>query len=250
MGFSLEHVPLKISHSGSTTRSFLAILTDSSYAGIEREHQNWFHPSEWLRVNALKVEKRRKEFVLGRCACKLATSAYLEEPNLVRLVINAGVFGQPILRFLSDHHPELSITHTDTVALAVASQQGHPIGLDIEKLTDRDTDFLAEHVTQRDLRQLEGLTPNVKHAYLRAWTIKEALSKVLRCGITIPFELLELKSPMVVEANSFCCDYRNFPQYRCYSWSLGQYLVAIVVPRNVSLEVDSNLLLSRLEQGM
>ncbi|MBL1275220.1 MAG: 4'-phosphopantetheinyl transferase superfamily protein [Ectothiorhodospiraceae bacterium] len=246
MGVAPELVPLKIHHPSSTVRSFLAILTESIYAGIEREPQNWFHPSEWSRVNALKVEKRRKEFVLGRCACKLATSAYLEEPHLEHLVINAGIFGQPILRFLSNHHPELSITHTDTVALAVASEQGCPIGLDIEKLTDRNTDFLAEHITQRDLRLLAGLTPNVNHAYFRAWTIKEALSKVLRCGITIPFALLELEPPTLIDANSFYCEYRNFPQYRCYSWSLGQYLIAIVAPRNVSLEVDADILFSRL----
>lgn len=249
MGFPSELAPLKICQSNSMARSFLAILTESKYSEIVREHQSWFHSSEWLHVNTLKVEKRRKEFVLGRCACKLAASAYLNEPFFSRLVINAGVFGQPILRFHSDRHPELSITHTDTIALAVASEPGCPIGVDIERLTDRDTRFLAEQVTQNDLRELAGLALDTKHAYLRVWTIKEALSKVLRCGITVPFALLELQSPSVMDANSFCCGYKNFPQYLCYSWSLGQYMIAIAAPRSVSLDIDSDQLLAHLNRG-
>ena len=73
---------------------------------------------------------------------------------------------------------------------------------------------------------------------MRLWCLKEALSKALRCGLTVPLELLAVGSvephPIVLWAG-----FANFAQYRGLSLVAGDLAAALVLPKTVTLALDT-----------
>jgi 4'-phosphopantetheinyl transferase len=70
------------------------------------------------------------------------------------------------------------------------------------------------------------------------WTAKEALSKVLRCGFMIPFELLEIE--MFEPNNDFAISYfKNFHQYQALSFPLANTLCSLVYPKKTELSLNT-----------
>ncbi|WP_032113934.1 4'-phosphopantetheinyl transferase superfamily protein [Candidatus Paracaedibacter symbiosus] len=63
------------------------------------------------------------------------------------------------------------------------------------------------------------------------WTVKEALSKVIKCGFTIPSELLEIGDIQLKE-NYVESKFKNFQQYQALSFSVANYVCSIVHPKN------------------
>lgn len=232
---------------GTAFRACLSVLQEDQCSALVVNCHEWFHPLEWRRINRLTGEKRKMEYILGRGACKLALSILLQHSNVADLIIESGVFGQPVLNFFSDQHPELSISHTDGLAAALVADRGCPIAIDVEKLNGRSVDHLSYGITESDLQQFSQIQFSIDHIYLRAWTIKEALSKVLRCGITAPFSLFDIQSIIFLDQHTLQCRYKNFPQYNCYSWKIDDYLLAMVTPRNVTFNFGTHQLQAILQ---
>ena len=67
------------------------------------------------------------------------------------------------------------------------------------------------------------------------WTAKEALSKALRCGMTCPYELLEICG-LEQRDGFFLGRFKNFGQYQFQSWQRGNTVVTIVLPKKTELE--------------
>ena len=74
----------------------------------------------------------------------------------------------------------------------------------------------------------------------RLWCLKEALSKALRCGLTVPLELLAVGS---AEAGppGLGVTFANFAQYRGLSLAAGDLAAALVLtrPPAVTLALDA-----------
>lgn len=105
-------------------------------------------------------------------------------------------FGAPPLRF--------NLSHSKALA-ACAVCQGYDIGVDVEAIDD-DFQFheVAKHVfTERERTQLNSCAPDTQRAaFLRMWTLKEALMKGCGCGFSL--------SPLSLDTNldplNFSCD--------------------------------------------
>ena len=69
------------------------------------------------------------------------------------------------------------------------------------------------------------------------WTAKEALSKILRCGMTCPFELLAVKE-LNADCGIFGGQFENFAQYKFQTWVMGETVLSIVLPRNSTMIID------------
>ena len=75
-----------------------------------------------------------KEFVLGRYAAKLALQCLLQEAGFKAIEIGPGVFEQPLISYLSAKVPDVTISHCDEIAVALAFPAGHPMGVDVEQI--------------------------------------------------------------------------------------------------------------------
>lgn len=74
--------------------------------------------------------------------------------------------------------------------------------------------------------------------------MKEALSKAIRTGLTIPTDLLSLKDLIVSEKNQnmFECYFENFSQYKGVAEIIGHCVTAIAYPKQLVLNGHSAFL--------
>lgn len=108
-------------------------------------------PGERAALDRLKAERRRESWLRGRAALK-------------------ALLGDVDTTALSFPHPEISLTHTEDVAVAVACEGARGVGVDLEVRPP------SERAARRFLSEAEfaGTSPD---DWLRLWTVKEARFK-------------------------------------------------------------------------
>jgi phosphopantetheinyl transferase len=157
----------------------------------------WLTAAELRAYRALRVPKRRREWLAGRVAAKevvrrrygLAGAGGLGAVEIVteprgrpsyRLGARAARFG-------------LSISHAEPVAVAaLARRPDEAVGVDVENVEARGPGFESLLLSHREKTALEGVTgPERSRKITRIWTVKEAVTKALGIGLRLPLPLLE-----------------------------------------------------------
>jgi 4'-phosphopantetheinyl transferase EntD len=109
-------------------------------------------PGERAALEKLKAERRRASWLRGRAALK-------------------ALLGDVDTSTLSFPHPELSLTHTEDIAVAVACEGALGLGVDLELRLP------SERVARRFLSEEEFAAAEGPDDWLRLWTVKEARFK-------------------------------------------------------------------------
>lgn len=178
--------------------------------------------SEYLAYTSFKIDKSKLSFLLGRYSAKQAflLSSNDDTTDLKDIQIENGIFGQPILH---SKYLDISIAHSDNIGIGLVFDKKYPMGVDVELIDSSQKNEIKNMTkyTEINSMSIENL--------ISAWTMKEALSKILRCGLTIPFELLEIRQEQIKET-CFRCTYANFPQYQGIAQIIGQHIVAVAFP--------------------
>src|SRR5580658_1065392 len=154
--------------------------------------------AHWRSMRA--VEKRRHEWLLGRCVAKHAVRSLLERNLDLRLSpaeieIVPDPYGRPVVRCGADPlvctgtpgpAPALSIAHSNGTAVAMAVlNPGARVGIDLESLSHRRQDFEAIAFSPDERYLLAALPPNLRQEWaLRMWCAKEAVGKALGRGLS------------------------------------------------------------------
>jgi len=208
----------------------LCLASQQTIAESAQRPEAFLHPEELAYLRSLTAEKRKREFTLGRHAAKQAL-ARLDGALLGPQVhIRPGVFGQPVVTPSGALPLSVCITHSGSFAAAVAFPGGHPIGIDLEQIDPAQIEALKSQISEEELPQSLGEISQAER-YARVWTVKEALSKILRCGLTTPFSVLALAGDPVLDGPAFSGQFRNFEQYRFLSLATSRMVFAIVYPR-------------------
>jgi len=168
------------------------VLADLILSPAERAH--------WRSMRG--VEKRRHEWLLGRCVAKEAVRSLLERdldvhlsPTEIEIVPDP--YGRPQVSYCgAGVHacggspdppiPAISIAHSQgtAVALAVLDPTAH-VGIDLESLTHRREDFEAIAFSPDELGLLAALPRDLRQEWaLRMWCAKEAVGKALGRGLS------------------------------------------------------------------
>ena len=226
---------LQLQRDGEPLDGFIGFSFASQYQNLAETRQTFLHPHEeryWLEA---KSAERRSSYLLGRHAAKQALAGCLHEENWTQIEIAWGVFGQPLVRHGAAAPPEISIAHTRGAAVAVACQAGHPIGVDFE-----------HGAPTRNIGTEDVCVPAERELLLRAgqtgagdlllfWAVKEALAKVLRCGLMTPLAILQIDAVATTDPDTYIAGFKNFPQYKAVAWALESYVLAIALPRRTEL---------------
>ena len=194
------------------------------------------HPHEWEQLGRARSDKRRSDFVAGHHAAKLAICAQLAtwlRPSSI--LIEPGVFGQPIVRCPESARVGVSIAHSGGCAVAVAFDVGHPMGIDIELIDRKREAALRSQVVDSEVSLcLAHRVPTLEMStYL--WCAKEAVGKAMLTGLTVPSSLLEV-SAVVADHDGYRIRFRNLIQYGARAVRIGNYAVALGHPRDTELE--------------
>lgn len=148
--------------------------------------EQWLHPGEQEKLQALRYEKRHLEWLGGRLCAKEVSLRYLHDNRRSatmranHLQIMTAASGRPFVgpRGLSkDLLPHISISHSRRYALAVAASA--PCGVDIQaegetvvRVRDR---FCSGEEQERLEHALHQLQPSARLTLL--WAAKEAVKK-------------------------------------------------------------------------
>lgn len=142
----------------------------------------------------------------------------------------------------------VSLSHGGGLGMAVAYSEGHPMGVDVEKVEEGRLEAMRSQMTAGELGMLAGWRGEPAGLAALVWTAKEALSKVLRTGMTTPMWVYELEGSRW-EAGCLVSGYRWFGQYRAVSWESGGLAFSVVGPGRSEVRGGVGALRASLEAG-
>ena len=208
----------------------LAITFAHDFVRLAERAPMFLAESELAYFTGLEHDRRRRSYLLGRCAAKLALQQSLAEPDLRALEIGSGVFGQPLVLHASRATPGVTISHSVDLAVAFAFPAGHPMGVDLERIDPERLDTIRSVMSRRERAWADHSDPVTLSTLV--WTAKEALSKVLLCGLMSPWAILSVGELQPRGARVWEGRFENFAQYKFFSWASRFYLMSVVLPKN------------------
>lgn len=232
-------IPFIMSTNNKLYNIFFTAVDLEDYSIILKNKFQILHPNETAYFQTLKYEKRQISYLVGRYACKTVLSYYLNERNLTAIEIVQGIFGHPIVRYLTREMPGISLSHDNFSAVAIAFPDTQPMALDIETADKSKVEIIKSQLTAEEISfTLSGLLQEYLLCTL-FWTAKEALSKLIKCGLNINFTLLEAK---IAESDcplkEFYITYKNFPQYQACAWILENRVLTIAYPSKSEIDLN------------
>ncbi|MUL33895.1 4'-phosphopantetheinyl transferase family protein [Priestia megaterium] len=210
----------------------------------------YLHTKELDYYLKLTYEKRVKSYLAGRYAAKKAISSFVQEENLDQILIEQGIFHQPIIVYPNANNLQVSITHCDDLGAAIAFPEALPMGIDIERISIERKAILRSQMTEREKDIIKSFPYSEEVMLTLLWTAKESLSKILKTGLTIPLEILEVNM-LEIKGNTVLGYFNNLFQYCVSSWVFDEYVCSIAYPKNtlLSLEIAQDVL-NKIEQAM
>lgn len=224
-------------------QSFKMHLCLCDVRGFENylELSRYLHPAERPYFERLKIERRKQSYLLGRFAAKYAASVYGGRGSLEEIFIDYGFFGQPVVLCERLKNVQVSLTHSETMAAAIACSEGVHMGIDLEWIDPRRVDALRGQATAAEKELTKPLPLTEAESLTLLWTAKEALSKALKIGLTVGMDLFEV-SRMEGNPDHLSCFFKQFPLFKAVSFRLANYYASIVVPTHVHVHVDESAL--------
>ncbi|MHA1828056.1 MAG: SDR family NAD(P)-dependent oxidoreductase [Candidatus Heimdallarchaeaceae archaeon] len=158
-----------------------------------KEQESLIHilsTSEREKYRNISNNKRREEYLSGIIAAKeLLANIKQNEKEKTNVEIRKTAKGQPYIYNLKDEKKSqynISISHSGDFSIAVIDK--NPLGIDIEKIEEREKVFFKEAFTAKE-RQVISYDAKLGTTY---WTLKEAITKALGEGLHVKLHDIEL----------------------------------------------------------
>jgi 4'-phosphopantetheinyl transferase len=210
-------------------QTLTVLLNDSS---------SFLHPKEKEYFNSLNFERRQYSYLIGRYVAKKGIGDYLNEKDFSKIEITPGVFQQPIVNYPSKQNIQVSIAHCQGWGAALVFPEAHPMAIDIESCDPQKQISSFIKITDQEKKLIQKLSLNEHEQYTLIWTIKEALSKVLKTGLMTEFTIFEISSIQVRE-NYFESYFAHFAQYKVISWWFQNIAWSIVLPYKSNFDIQA-----------
>lgn len=195
---------------------------------------NYLSSHELEILGKLDHKNRVESFCAGRLAAKKSITLLNPDYLASEVSIIPGLLENPIISSKPQLNLNISISHSQSFAFAAATSSICPIGVDTEVISNENFKEYSELSTRTEiLLTMKVFQENELSSAARLWTLKEALSKAIKCGFTIPLGLLEIIS--FEEELKSRCVFKNFPQYRGISFNYKDNMFAICLPYSVNI---------------
>jgi 4'-phosphopantetheinyl transferase len=164
-------------------------------AGEVPAGDGWLGPRERLVQSGLRLPRRAAEWRAGRWAAKSAVARRLGiEP--AGLEILAGPSGAP-QAWTGTRRPavNVSISHRDGCAFAVATPEAVEPGCDLELVEPRSPAFVEDWFTPRERSAVDGAAPGDRDELVTLiWSAKESVLKALHTGLRVDVRRVEVSA--------------------------------------------------------
>lgn len=195
------------------------------------------HHQEAAYYSTLKFETRQRSYLIGRYAAKQAVASLVQEKDLRKILIEQGIFSQPVVRCGDERNIQVSITHCEELGAAVAFPEAHPMGIDLQEIDAKRREVIESQATAAEKKIVSSLSCPYDTLLTLLWTAKEALSKVIKTGLTSPFTIFEMRT-IEIQEDFFVGYFRNFAQYKTLSFEIDHHVCSLVFPKKTQIEID------------
>lgn len=179
---------------------------------------------------------RRHQYLLGRISSKLIIQSLFNVSG-DKIQIYNSILGFPILYIEGVSNMQVSITHKNNWGASIVFPEKFPIAIDIESINDvNNNEYIMNTYSQNEIMIINQL--NFENKSLLIWTIKEALSKIIKTGMTCPLSLYEIDKIQLFKHknnNYYKSNFKNFYQYQTLSTKIKDIILSIAVPKNTYL---------------
>jgi 4'-phosphopantetheinyl transferase len=201
------------------------------YPVVLDQSDEFLAPAEAAYFAGLHYLRRQQSFLLGRYAAKLALQRLLKVTDPKAIEIGRGVFEQPLISYLSARAAEVTISHCDEIAVALAFPSGHPMGVDIEQIDSDRLPTIQSQMSPVECAWARSAGADELALSTLIWTAKEALSKALTCGLMSPMEIFNLAEFYPLGDQVWGGLFQNFGQYKFIAWISRPVAMSVVLPK-------------------
>jgi len=233
----LQRAQIALNRENSTHRAGFCVLRADLQELITTI--NLLHADESAYYDHLTFDRRRQSYLLGRIAAKKAIGALAVYEDLEKIAITAGIFQFPVVQYAVTRNLQVCITHCDNIGIALAYPEIHPLGVDIEKTNKANINVIKGQLTADELTLTQAVTLSDDVSCTMIWTMKEALSKILRTGLTIDMKVLEIQSLVKEGPDLYTSHFKHLIQYKAISCLSGPYVCSLVIPRKTMVDLSA-----------
>ena len=213
-------------------------LINSKFEVLLANKEIFLHPKEIDVFTGFKHIKRKKSYLQGRFCAKLAIINLFPGLKANEICILNGVFGFPYIREPNYVNVEISISHSGEDAVAVAFAQSDPMAVDLEQILATRNLAIQSQLTPKEINLIVEQFQQLEKGFTIIWTAKEAIAKVLKCGINVDFKVFEVDS-ILQDNEKYIITFIKFPQYKAIAWQVRTAICALVIPKitNIIYEI-------------
>ncbi len=203
-------IPGQLSLYAGPQNTIKSVITLTTTETIEQLLENKTEKNTLLRLltseekkifTTYSYQKRRKEWLAGRLACKFAVLRLIHDRLSCQCFptfsVLPSVNGAPVLSFADriERIPSISISHSGKYAVAMAVF-GQSCGIDIQKVTRKINNVTSHFAEPEEIMMLQNglMEMNEQQRLTLLWAAKEASKKSLLHDQPAIFKGMKLKS--------------------------------------------------------
>lgn len=207
---------------------------------------------EYSYFEKLRVEARIHSYLGGRYCAKKAVSTLTGERQLYKIGIERGVFDYPVVRYPHAKNIQVSISHTSDLIVCLAFGEEHQLSIDAEAIQHEKKKTLESSVTENECNLLSPTGQTNIEKLTALWTMKEALSKVLKTGMMTEFSLFELDKfdTIANEPIILSSEFKHFKQYKAISILGNPFALSLVMPRLTQINMNQLMEMIKATEGV
>lgn len=202
--------------------------------------EHFLHPNEQKHLKTLLTEKAQQCFLLSRQCAKEAISILKPDVLPTEIDIKKGVFGFPFIPDIDGESFGISLTHTGTRSAAVFYPEAHPVSIDLEEINPEKCNIISQYISPSEMELFSQYALTPAEALTSLWTVKEALSKALRCGLMMNFNHIVVNktySKTILEQQAIVSTFTDYQQYKAITFFCfdRQAICSLVIPIKTNL---------------
>ena len=223
---------LTLRHAGNEHDAWFALTHESELQTAGALPHALLSDVELAQFGDLRFPQKQANFLIGRLAAKAALGALLKEADPRRITIASGVFGQPLVRHGRAAGMEVSLSHSQGLAVALAHSGESPLGLDLECVPAASAATLLAQMQPSAAESAWLSAGNIDSATACGllWTAREALGKSMKIGLNCPLGTLALERIESAGDRAWSGRYANFPHSRCLTQIFDGRVLTLALP--------------------
>lgn len=153
---------------------------------------------------------------------------------MYNISIEKGIFNFPVVKTKGKENIQVSISYSSNFVCALAFHEECPMAIDLEKVCDKRV-----HTIEKALNFPIDVSIDYDYKALitSQWTCLEAVGKVLKIGISLPFSFYEPKEIKVIN-NELLTTFKFLHPFKCSSFFINDFVITFSYPSNCSLLHD------------